>query len=142
MTIKQALKAKSKLIKKNSDLFNKVRTYNSIEEGTTRPYDPIVSLEEFIKGTNELIELKTKIHLANSKVYSKIFRLSELKSLVKQLQSIDCKEGKVSSYRSETPTVMTSMIKLLQKDEMINEYEEEIEKLQDELDIHNAKTKI
>ena len=142
MNIKQALKEKNKLVKRNDEAWRKVQQYNSIEEGTTRAYDPLVALDEWKKGVEELVELKTKIHRANAKVYDKIFRLAELKSLVKQLRSIDCTAGKVSNYRSTEPIIKVAAIGIVERDTMVKEYEAEIEKLQEELDAHNAKTKI
>ena len=73
MTIKQALKHKNKLAQKITDAFNKVKLYNSMEEGQNRPYDVEQSLDEYFKLTRELVELKTKIHTANMSVYGKIF---------------------------------------------------------------------
>jgi hypothetical protein len=78
-------------------------------------------------------------------VYDKIFRLSELKSMVKQLKELDCTEGKQrQGYRSMStePINKVAEIKIPEKDEMIKKWEEEIESIQEELDAHNAKTKI
>ncbi len=69
MTIKQALKYKNKLTSKISEAFQKVRLYNSIEEGQNRPYDVEKSLDEYFQLTRELVELKTKIQIEN---YDKI----------------------------------------------------------------------
>jgi hypothetical protein len=142
MNIKQALKQKNKQIKLNMENYSKVASYNSVEEGAERPYNPEESLKAWVEGVNDLINLKTQIHRANSKVYDKIFRLAELKSIVKQLRGLDCSTGKQSSYRREEPVIKTSVISLLQRDEMIKSIEVEIEQLQEELDAHNAKTKL
>jgi len=102
-------------------------------------------LENTSRLTNELIELKTKIHLANSPVYDKIFRLSELKSLVSKIKSLNCTEGTSVDYysrRSENPPVMTAEISILERDSMVKIMEDEIESLQEELDTHNALTQI
>jgi hypothetical protein len=142
MNIKQALKEKNKLVKTNDEAWRKVAGYNSIEEGTTRAYDPIEALAEWKKGVDDLIDLKTRIHRANAKVYDKIFRLSELKSIVKQLRNLDCSAGKVSNYRSTEPIIKVSAIGIVERDNMVKEYEKEIETLQEELDTHNARTKV
>jgi hypothetical protein len=144
MNIKQSLKYKKKLASKINEEFNKMSRYNSVESGVKRVYSPRESLAKWKELTNELIELKTKIHLANAKVYEKIFRMSELKSQLSALKGMDCTEGKFSDRYGmrENPIVKEAEIGLLEKDQMIAEMELEIEKLQEELDEHNATTTI
>jgi hypothetical protein len=145
MTVKQALKLKNKLVKEINEELQKAHSYNSVEVNSVRPYSSAQSLENTSRLTNELIELKTKIHLANSPVYDKIFRLSELKSLVSKIKSLNCTEGTSVDYysrRSENPPVMTAEISILERDSMVKIMEDEIESLQEELDTHNALTQI
>lgn len=146
MTIKQALKYKNKLAKKINEAFLKVALYNSIEESQKRPYDVEETLDEYFKFTSELVELKTKIHTANLPVYGKIFEMSELKSQVSKLKDLDCSEGKVRDryHRLTDDAVVnkTTVISIIERDSMVNKLEELIEKLQDELDVHNATTHI
>ena len=90
-----------------------------------------------------MVQLKTRIHKANAKVYEKIFRLSELKSVVSQLKNINCRAGKQRGYgRGEEAIIYEAAITLHEKDALIKKYEDEIENLQEELDAHNAKTKV
>jgi hypothetical protein len=139
MTIKQALKEKNRLIKAIEDEFKKVYSYNSIEEGNTRPYSTLASLANIMILEEGLIEIKTKIHKANVEVYDKIFRLSELKSLAKKFSQINCDEGKVSDRYSRTePSFKTAEISVVERDVRVKMIEEEIESLQEELDTHNA----
>lgn len=143
MNIKKALRDKKKLAQKIISTFNHVSTYNSHEEGVIPPYSPKENFEEYIKSVNEMIELKTKIHIANMPVYDKIFRLSEYKSIVSQLRRLNCFSGKdMPRYGSEVRSIMVSDISLIERDKLIEQYEEEIEKLQDELDAHNSTTQI
>jgi hypothetical protein len=139
MTIKQALKEKNRLIKAIDDEFKKVYAYNSIDEGNVRPYSTVNSLSNIIILEEGLIDLKTQIHKANVGVYDKIFRLSELKSLAKKLNQIDCSEGKVSDrYGRQEPSIKTAEISVVERDVRVKMIEEEIESLQEELDTHNA----
>ncbi len=146
MTIKQALKYKNKLGLKIQQAFSKVALYNSVEEGQIRPYHVEVTLDEYFTLTKELIELKTKIHTANQSVYHKIFELSELKSQVSRLKDLDCSEGKVRDryhrLTDDAGVIKTAIISIARKDSMIETLEALIEKLQDELDVHNATTNI
>lgn len=146
MTVKQALKRKKKLIEEISTAWSRVSTYNSVREGTKVPYNPIESLNNWQALVNELVELKTKIHKANMKVYDKIFKLSELKSQAKFIKSLNCAEGPISTSRWESVSAeqvnMVSAISVIERDQMVEKIEKEIEELQEELDAHNAKTKI
>ena len=146
MKVKQALKYKKKLASKMNQEFSKVQMYNSVEEGSIRVYDVVESMRNWLTMSEELVELKTKLHLANAPVYGKIFRMSELKSQLSNLKSLDCVEGKYSDRYSrmggETPIIKTAKISVLEKDQMVLKIEEEIERLQEELDEHNATTSI
>ena len=145
MTIKQALKEKNKLTKQISSLVTRIQKYNSMEEGSVRTYDPKDDLDKLITTISQLVSLKTQLHLANTKVYGQIFRLSEYKGLVKYLRSIDCTEGKTNESRryGESSTIIkTSVINQIEMDNLITYYEGEIEKIQEELDVHNATTHI
>jgi hypothetical protein len=145
MNIKKALKEKNRIVKEIQDLQLRVVTYNSIEVGNKRPYSVRESLELLNEKSNELVELKTKIHKANTPVYDKIFRLSELKSTISRLKSLDCTEGVSTDYYSrnrENPPVKTAEVSVVERDEMVKFMEGQIEDLQDILDNHNQNTEI
>ena len=144
MNIKQALKEKNKLAKKITDLMDRTNRYNSVEEGAVRSYDPKASLNESLKMVEDLVTLKTNIHKANAEVYEKIFRMSEYKSFVKYLKSLNCSEGNVSTYRygEGNTRKMTTVITEVERDQMVEKYENYIDSIQSELDSHNATTNI
>jgi hypothetical protein len=139
MKVKQALKYKKKM----NQEFSKVQMYNSVEEGSARVYDVVESMRNWLTMSEELVELKTKLHLANAPVYGKIFRMSELKSQLSNLRQLDCVDGKhFDRYGRGEAVVKTAKISVLEKDQLVLTIEEEIEKLQEELDEHNATTSI
>ena len=143
MKVKQALKYKKKLASKMNQEFSKVQMYNSVEEGSIRVYDVVESMKNWLTMSEELVELKTKLHLANAPVYGKIFRMSELKSQLSNLRQLDCVDGKhFDRYGRGEAVVKTAEISVLEKDQMVSKIEEEIERLQEELDEHNATTSI
>ena len=143
MKVKQALKYKKKLASKMNQEFSKVQMYNSVEEGSIRVYDVVESMRNWLTMSEELVELKTKLHLANAPVYGKIFRMSELKSQLSNLKQLDCVDGKYfDRYGRGEAIVKTAKINVLEKDQMVLKIEEEIERLQEELDEHNATTSI
>ena len=108
--------------------------------GAVRNYSPKTELNVMMKEIDELVDLKASIHKANVEVYDKIFRLSELKNLVKTLRGVSTQEGNVNRGRYGDTTIMTyeSEIKTSDKDSMIKNLEVQIETLQEELDAHNA----
>jgi hypothetical protein len=146
MNIKQALKRKNKLVKEISTEFEKVQKYNSVVDGTERVYDPRHAMDNYIRKTNSLIELKTAIHKANAPVYDKIFRLSELKSVISQIKRLDCQSGTVHSrggYGTPSETIeMTAIVSIIERDQTVEKLEAEIEMIQDDLDRWNATTEI
>ena len=145
MTVKQALKLKNRLIGEIRQLNQRVHEYNSVVEGNVRPYSVKQTLSTIYGKINELTALKTQIHLANAKVYDKIFLLSELKSLVKMMKELDCTEGSSNEYylrRGEATTVKTSEMSILERDNEVAFLESRIDEIQEELDYHNAVTEL
>ena len=144
MNIKQALKLKNKLIKSISENTKLLQQYNTVEVGNPRPYSSTELMVEINKATDELIDLKSKLHRANVPMFEKIFEMSELKSTIKGLQKLDCTEGKSNRdrYRMESELVLTSELSLVVRNNKIKNLEERIEYLQDEMDVFNATTEI
>ena len=144
MNIKQALKEKNKLAKKVTDLMDRTNRNNSMDEGAVRSYDPKESLEQALQMVEDLVNLKTKMHMANAEVYDKIFRMSEYKSLVKYLKALNCSQGTIvtSRYGDSTARQMTTVISEVERDSLVEKYETLIDNLQTELDTHNATTQI
>ncbi len=144
MNIKQALKEKNKLAKKVTDLMDRTNRNNSMDEGAVRSYDPKESLEQALQMVDDLVNLKTKMHMANAEVYDKIFRMSEYKSLVKYLKTLNCSQGTIvtSRYGDSTARQMTTVITEVERDKFVEKLENMIDTLQTELDTHNATTHI
>ena len=144
MNIKQALKEKNKLAKKITDLMGRTEKYNSVDNGAVRSYDPKESLLSAIETMEQLISLKTSLHLANVNVYEKIFRMAEYKSFIKYLRGLSCVEGAlvVSRYGETSNRQMTTVITEVERDQMVERYESMIDQIQSELDTHNATAQI
>jgi hypothetical protein len=145
MNLTKALKHKKKLVKQADEAFTRFQRYNSQnKESVDRGYDPEAAYNNWIRLTNELITLKTKIHNANAPIANRIFRLGELKNLVSRLRSIDTKKGLVREYRSadSIPVEYVAYMDLFNKDNQIFNWEQEIESIQEEIEAFNAITKI
>ena len=145
MNIKSALKYKNKITSNIQKQLGKVTAYNSADEGTNKPYSAKEGWKNYVELTNELIALKTSIHKANAPVYDKIFRLSELKSMVTNLKRFDCSEGMVSTGRwgaEPQSKVKVAEITITERDGLVEFYEAEIDQIQDELDYFNQVTEL
>lgn len=141
MKIIEALKEKNNLVRKILDLQKRIITYNCIIEGNPRAYDPKEVMAELNKTIDELIDIKTKITLANQSVQDKIYRLSELKNKIRFLKTTPTTEGKApsgGSFYSQTEThIWESSIKAKERDAHVLELENEVNTIQKELDDHN-----
>lgn len=86
MNIKKALKLKNKL-KSQMDTYGKrLKSENVVLIGQNREYETLETLVKYKHTMEELIQLKAAIQRANVDFYNKIFRLSELKSLINALR--------------------------------------------------------
>lgn len=144
MNVAQALKRKARLIKEINDKWLIIKNNNSIISGNLKKFDISNELGLIEQLTNELVELKTKIHLANAPVYSKIFLMSELKSMLKNVEGINTTEGIMDNGRYGTPstTFYVADMDEIAKRKYIKDLSDKIDTLQDELDYHNATTQI
>ena len=142
MNVKQALKAKNKLVGEIKECYRILQTQNSIEEGNPRRYSVKKKLEDIGQLTDELVQLKTRLHRANASVYDKIFQMAEIKGIIKELKKMDVSEGKQTERYGSVVSVKEVEMNVIERDAIIKQYEEHVEKLQNELDIHNSNTNI
>jgi len=142
MNVKQALKAKNKLVTDLKANFEILKKYNSIEEGNPRRYSMNDTLDKITELSNELVELKAQIHRANQPVYDKIFALAELKGLVKELKKVPTEEGKINERYGSVVSVKEVELNVVDIQNKVNILTTKIEEIQNELDIHNANTNI
>ena len=138
MTINEALKRKNKLVSEIDKQAVIAMKYNSMAADSVRRYSAKTAAESMEKLTHELIELKTKIHLANAPVYSKIFEISELKNLIKKYRGISTDEGTlVNRWRDDSNVTLVVEMDVVTIDNKVTELEAKIETLQNELDVWN-----
>jgi len=142
MNLTKALKHKKKLVKQADEMFVRFSKFNSIAKGSTG-YAPSVAYDEWVRLTNELIDLKTKIHIANTGIASKIFKLGELKSMAAKLRNVETKEGvHRDRYGDGNEIEYVAYMDIFKRDEVVKELEEQIETLQEEIEAYNALTMI
>ena len=139
MNLKKALKEKNNLKGKINETFDRIRSYNITEVETERPYDPKQLLLDVNEYIVQIVDLKTKIQLANNEVYEKIFRLSELKNFAAKMKYLPCRPDRYdsSSVKYNKPVIPTN-----ERDALVEEIQKQIEQIQEELDEYNYKTQL
>lgn len=143
MNLTKALKLKKKLIKQVNEAYERFSNCNSLEKSEIdTSYNPQECYDDWIRLTMELVELKTKIHIANVSIADHIFRLGELKSIASKLKSLDTTSGIKRKRYGEGEQEYVCYIDFKRKDELIQHYEDEIERIQTEIETFNAKTKL
>jgi hypothetical protein len=142
MNVKQALKVKNKLVTELKAQYQILQKYNSIEEGNPRRYSMIDAFAKIQSLSNELVELKARIHKANQPVYQQIFELAELKGFVKELKKVPTDEGKQTERYGSVQSIKVVEFNIVDIENRVGELQDRIEELQNELDIHNANTQI
>lgn len=142
MNIKNALKQKNKLVQELNQLVQRMVINNTVIEGNQRPYSSKETLGQVYKKIEEINVLKTQIHRANAPVYDKIFQMAEIKGIIKELKKMDVSEGKQTERYGSVVSVKEVEMNVIERDAIIKQYEEHVEKLQNELDIHNSNTNI
>ena len=142
MTISQGLKAKNKLIAEIKELYSIAHSFNSIEEGNVRRYNIEQTLSEATDRQKELVELKTRIHVANAPVYGEIFAMGELKYRIKELKRLPIDEGKTVERYGSAISVKNVAVNVAEVASMIKSAESQIEALQAVLDLHNSTTQL
>ena len=142
MNLTKALKQKKKLIKKADEFYSRFSNSNSFETDQEQTYDPQIMYNSWLSTTQELVNLKTKIQIANQPIAHKIFELGELKNLVSRMKKVDTKTGLFRRGYSEEKSEYSCWMDQIQKDQLISNWEEKIDALQEEIEAFNALTKI
>ncbi len=143
MNLSKALSEKNRLARKIREIQGKIETHNSYIKGSTPVYDIKKLLSELEESVKELTELKTKIYFANQPVQDKIFRLAELKSYATFLRKLNIKQGKILEERwNSEVTEWNSELGIVQRDQLLEKTEKEIDTIQVALDRFNFETKI
>jgi vacuolar-type H+-ATPase subunit D/Vma8 len=141
MNLTKALKHKKKLVKQIDEMYIRFSKFNSVEKGSVG-YDAGEAFENWINLTDQLVDLKTKINIANAGIVNKIFRLGELKSIASKLRNVSTQEGATKDRYTDVVSEYTVYMNLFDKDLRIKELEEQIETLQEEIEAYNALTMI
>jgi len=141
MTLAKALKQKNRLTQKISRLQQEIQRENSVRADDVRKIKVEDLLEELEVRVKELIKLKIAIFVASTPMRENILKLSEIKSHIVFLQSINTTEGKVSNYGEDAVEYTVVYDKLFIR-EQVELCEQGIDEIQEELDKFNHTTEI
>jgi len=146
MNLNKALKTKVKLVSKVNKSYARFSKSNSVQVGRTQHFNPEEEKKAWEEYTDQLIELKARIFVANQPIYSKILKLGELKSrvsLLNQVSTLDGEEDYVprGGY-GVNPVVRNyeSFMTVTSRDKEIESIEEEIDTIQSEIEEFNIAT--
>jgi hypothetical protein len=142
MKLVKALKLKNKQVQAFNSTVSRMIKSNSYDEDSNKVYNSKELLIQATKELEDLVKLKSAIHSSSEPIRNKIFRLSEFKSFVQNISNLNTTEGvvKASTYGSSTNNTYKCDINEIEKQDLIKTFQDEIEKMQDEIDVFNATT--
>lgn len=156
MNIAKALKQKNRLVGDINRLWTTVKSRNTInfDEGTEdldvikdRDDELLRVSKELTDKQEELITLKTAIQVATLPITSKLIKLAEVKSQIKQWESLGVsplvKRKVTQRYGTEETTVISKNFFTYDDIESsLKSLRKLAETLQDEIDDHNGRTTV
>ena len=142
ITLARALKYKNRLVGKIATVTEVIRNKNSVVKGTEKEVDINDLFKLRLKLVKNLIDLKTAINKANESIVSDIYNLSEIKSLMSIINSVDTTHGKSSKgggyYGANTePVEYESQMRFTDAEEMLSSGNKQIDQIQEKIDKHN-----
>ena len=138
ITLRRAIKERSRLEQKISETLTLISEENSILEGGVRSVDIRREFEEYMALSEKLIVLRQAISCAKTAIVGKLVELAEVKNLLKHLKYIPTDERPQSSYSKAD--VKVAEIRKAELSGVMESLRERIHALQDEIDEFNART--
>lgn len=145
MNIRKALQVKNKSAGDIAKKFEKIVKHNvyNQKDGHVVAYDTKKLLAEVISDTRNLAVLKSKIAISNVKIQLNIHLIAELKGIITKLISIPVDERDHSNLYAYTTANIQEPKQIVQiseveVSELVKSLEDEIIKLQDEIEHHNS----
>jgi hypothetical protein len=143
MNLVKALKTKNRLVQRLSEAQSNVHKWNSFREDLEPDYKADEELDRVVSISENLAVLKAGIQFANGPISLKLQQLAEMKARVSFLGRIDTKSGPHKDrYDQEEPDNYRCIVDRPTLDKSIRLLEDDIDKVQDQVEKHNAKTKI
>jgi len=144
MTVARALKEKSRIITKISEVRGVASSYNSVDLGTRRPISVKDSIEKVGVLEENLMRIKVALHEANVGIARQLAELMLVRGQIAFYEGLDTSEFRTVTNRDDTETkvtrdVVVSQVEVLAK---VEELKNKLDSLQDEVDEYNATHKI
>ena len=137
----RALKLKNRLASRLARLDSLITEYNSSVEDN-REYDVRQLYKTRMVLAEHLVQLKVQITDANRPMQRQIFEVAECKSLCSTLSRVDTQHGPRSTGFGEPVQRYVAQFRKADLERETRKVEREIDRLQDELDQFNFKTRI
>lgn len=145
MKLHKALKLKNRLAGEIAALKEQISNKNSYLTGSLNVYKYNVEAlyVELLSKTQELINLKIVINEANNEIQSKIYLLSEYKSLISFWNDVSVVEGD-NIDRFSRSTVMNYSVQVDEerRNKIVAEFQVKVDALQEEIDTYNYTTEV
>jgi len=141
MNISKALKEKNRMAGEITTVRNIIIRENARRTDQPRKVDVIEKQAELMALTEKLASLKGKIALASAPIVGNLAKMEELKGLISFYDSLPVREGKEKDhYGNETE--WKSAIPRHETDSLKTILQQELNRLQDEVDDFNGRTQI
>lgn len=144
MNIAKALKVKNRLAGEVSKLMEQVKRENSRRNDNPSTVDVAKLFEKLTETRGKLVKLKAGINIASAPAAELLVAMDELKGHMNWLCGLPTREGQeIVPIRDQAVGYQwTAFVNRERLDELIAKHQEEINKLQDQIDDFNAKTDI
>ena len=140
VTLARALKEKNRVAGKIHSLMDLVVKGNVHDEDELPELDLKRMVDEIKSLEDHLVGIKAKIAMANHPVNGKLTEMAELKAMMAFLGKVNTKEESRFSFGDSKKIKKVAVISAAELIEEKDEYQKRINKLQDDLDEHNAVT--
>jgi uncharacterized coiled-coil DUF342 family protein len=150
ITLARALTIKNRIVREIRDLMNEASECNVYVAGREPDVSAKTSFDEACELSEKLVQLKAKIEKANTPIREGIFMLGELRGRLSFLKTLNVDTGTYigggrglyGMNRMDTDVEYEASISRSEVNERIKSTQNEIDKLQDELNKYNLTTKI
>ena len=142
ISLAKLMKVKNRLAGRLAQVQSEIVAYNSIVEGTETP-DVRALVAKHDKMVEQMIKLKVALDDANrGGQRERIYQLSEKKSKLTWLRTMQTRHGPQRGYGEEQPINYIATIRKSEVDETVRRLEREIDETQDAIDAFNASRKV
>lgn len=145
MNISKALKVKNRLIGKISSLMEIIKRENSRRNDNPSTVNVEDLFVELSKTREKLVNLKAAIVMASAPIARSLASLSEIKDHINWMRSLPTREGQEIIHIGASQSIgynWSSFVNREKLDLLLKSHQDEIDKLQDEVDEFNAKTQV